>query len=94
MLLKRTQRQMTWTWNNHSKPNRVILDFDKPIQEVVNETIKEMNLIDDFKDEPNLKEILDNVEDLIMQHYHCYLMERDEGGTVELYQGVVYDSKN
>ena len=85
---------MTWTWNNHSKPNRVILDFDKPIQEVVNETIKEMNLIDDFKDEPNLKEILDNVEDLIMQHYHCNLMERDEGGTVELYQGVVYDSKN
>ena len=50
--------------------------------------------VGDFKDEPNLKEILDNVEDLIMQHYHCYLMERDEGGTVELYQGVVYDSKN
>ena len=84
---------MTWTWNNHSKPNRVILDFEKPIQEVVNQTIKEMNLIDEFKDEPNLKEILDNVEDLIMKHYHCYLMERDEGGTVEYCWGEVYDTK-
>ena len=95
MLLKSTQRQMTWTYNNHSKPIRVIFDFDLPIQELINQTIKEMNLVDDFKDDPSIKQILDNVESLIQSHHHCYLMERDQGGTVEIQTGRTdyYDSK-
>ena len=96
MILTDKQRCMTWTWNNHSKPIRVILDFEKTRETLLEELVKESNIVEEFKDDPiALKMILEDFERKIGFQYHCYLMERDEGGSVEVQTGrkAYYDSK-
>ena len=96
MILNQHQRQMIWQWNNHSRPIRVILDFEKSIETLLEELIKESNIVEEFKEDPiALKTVLEDFERKIGFHYSCYLEEQATGGCVELMSGGgMYDSKD